>query len=160
MEELGVFNPKNSVTTIGIEGAAVVKYNVLEPYLVEESIAAGEAVLTADGAVRAVTGQHTGRSPKDKFVVRDEKTEDKIWWDNNKPMSPEHFAVLKKIHAPARAKMLPHFAHAFADCSHVTQVAVLSFFQPANEARSSRVVTHTVQPSGKLSSAFDDEHGI
>ena len=72
----------------------------------------------------------------------------------------EHFAVLKKIHAPARAKMLPHFAHAFADCSHVTQVAVLSFFQPANEARSSRVVTHTVQPSGKLSSAFDDEHGI
>ncbi|MCA0256294.1 MAG: phosphoenolpyruvate carboxykinase [Proteobacteria bacterium] len=101
MEELGVFNPKNSVTTIGIDGAAVVKYNVLEPYLVEESILAGEAVLTADGAVRAVTGQHTGRSPKDKFVVRDEKTEDKIWWDNNKPMSPEHFAVLK-------ADMLAH----------------------------------------------------
>ena len=101
MEELGVFNPANSVTAVGIEGAAVVKYNFLEPYLVEESIRAGEADLTADGAVRAITGQHTGRSPKDKFVVRDAVTEDKIWWDNNKPMSPEHFAVLK-------ADMLAH----------------------------------------------------
>ena len=101
MEEVGVFNPANSVTTIGIEGAAEVKYNILEPLLVEDSIRAGEAVLTADGALRALTGQHTGRSAKDKFIVCDDKTKDQIWWDNNKPMSPEHFATLK-------ADMLAH----------------------------------------------------
>ncbi|MGO8656294.1 phosphoenolpyruvate carboxykinase (ATP), partial [Rhizobium ruizarguesonis] len=55
----------------------------------------GEAELTAQGALRALTGQHTGRSPRDKFVVRDINTDGEIWWDNNKPISPEHFALLR-----------------------------------------------------------------
>ncbi|MGO8205241.1 phosphoenolpyruvate carboxykinase (ATP), partial [Rhizobium ruizarguesonis] len=37
---------------------------------------------------------HTGRSPRDKFVVRDINTYGEICWDNNKPISPEHFALL------------------------------------------------------------------
>jgi phosphoenolpyruvate carboxykinase (ATP) len=41
------------------------------------------------------TGRHTGRSAKDKFIVRDSETEDTIWWDNNKAMAPEHFQALK-----------------------------------------------------------------
>jgi phosphoenolpyruvate carboxykinase (ATP) len=40
---------------------------------------------------RLETGQHTGRSAKDKFVVRDANTDSQIWWDNNKPMTPEAF---------------------------------------------------------------------
>jgi phosphoenolpyruvate carboxykinase (ATP) len=39
----------------------------------------------------ALTGQHTGRSPKDKFIVRDANTDGRVWWDNNKPMTPQHF---------------------------------------------------------------------
>ncbi|MDR6103765.1 phosphoenolpyruvate carboxykinase (ATP) [Agrobacterium larrymoorei] len=96
MKELGVHNPENGVSALGLGDAAVVHYNLIESELYEESIRNGEADLTVDGALRAVTGQHTGRSPKDKFVVRDANTENTIWWDNNKPLSPEHFEILHK----------------------------------------------------------------
>ncbi len=94
MEQFGVRNPATELETIGLGSAASVHYNLLAARLYEEAIRRGEADLTAHGALRAITGQHTGRSPKDKFVVRDASTEDQIWWDNNKPMSPEHFALL------------------------------------------------------------------
>ena len=42
----------------------------------------------------AETGVHTGRSPKDKFVVRDEATETAVWWDNNGSMTPGQFDIL------------------------------------------------------------------
>ena len=51
-------------------------------------------VIAAHGALVADTGAHTGRSPKDKFVVRDANTEGLVWWDNNDAMSVEHFDVL------------------------------------------------------------------
>src|SRR6056297_401630 len=59
--------------------------------LVEMSIRAGEGQLTRYGALGVETGEHTGRSAQDKFTVRDATTEGSIWWDNNKPMAPEHF---------------------------------------------------------------------
>jgi phosphoenolpyruvate carboxykinase (ATP) len=96
MEEYGVHNPSNGLAAIGLSGAARINYNLNESELYEAALRNGEAELTVDGALRAVTGQHTGRSPKDKFVVRDASTEANIWWDNNKPMSPEHFALLKE----------------------------------------------------------------
>ena len=40
------------------------------------------------------TGAHTGRSAQDKFTVRDATTDKAVWWDNNKPMTPEHFELL------------------------------------------------------------------
>jgi phosphoenolpyruvate carboxykinase (ATP) len=105
MEALGVYNPSNGIAAIGLGGAARVNYNLNESELYEAALRSGEAELTVDGALRAVTGQHTGRSPKDKFVVRDENTDPKIWWDNNKPMSPEHFEILRQdmlAHATGR----------------------------------------------------------
>src|SRR5690606_13813312 len=60
----------------------------------EESMRRSEAHLTADGALVAYTGQHTGRSPKDKFIVRDDATEPHVWWDNNKAMTPAQFDAL------------------------------------------------------------------
>ncbi|KPF42920.1 phosphoenolpyruvate carboxykinase [Rhizobium sp. AAP43] len=96
MEEFGVRNPASGISDIGLRNASSVRYNFLESALYEESIRRGEAELTAHGALRALTGQHTGRSAKDKFVVRDAKTDGQIWWDNNKPLSPEHFDILHK----------------------------------------------------------------
>ncbi len=96
MEQYGVHNPSNDLAAIGLSGVARINYNLNESELYEAALRNGEAELTVDGALRAVTGQHTGRSPKDKFVVRDASTQDNIWWDNNKPMSPEHFAVLRE----------------------------------------------------------------
>ena len=62
--------------------------------LVEMAVRDGECRLTRYGAVAVETGEHTGRSAQDKFTVRDELTEDAIWWDNNKAMSPDHFDTL------------------------------------------------------------------
>lgn len=96
MEHIGLHNPANGVEVIGLSGASSVSYNLSESQLYEVALQNKEADLTIDGALRAVTGQHTGRSPKDKFVVRDAKTDGQIWWDNNKPLSPEHFELLRK----------------------------------------------------------------
>ena len=101
MDALGIRNPAIGLDAIGFKDLDVVRFNYGPAELYEEVLRRGEAQLTADGAIRALTGQHTGRSPKDKYVVRDENTKDVIWWDNNNQMSPEHFAVL-------RADMLEH----------------------------------------------------
>lgn len=96
MTELGIRNPACSLESIGFKGTGTVRYNFTEADLYEEALGRGEAVKTAHGALRALTGQHTGRSPKDKFVVRDDNTTDQIWWDNNKELSPAHFEALKQ----------------------------------------------------------------
>ncbi|MGB8621995.1 MAG: phosphoenolpyruvate carboxykinase [Paracoccaceae bacterium] len=75
----------------GITGLGEVHYNLMEPALVEAAIKRGEGTLGQGGALLVTTGEHTGRSPKDKFVVRTPAVEDTIWWDNNKPMEPEAF---------------------------------------------------------------------
>ncbi len=94
MKELGIRNPSLGLESIGFTNLDMVRYNLGTAELYEEILRRGEAQLTAHGAVRALTGQHTGRSPKDKFVVRDANTANEIWWDNNNAMSPEHFELL------------------------------------------------------------------
>jgi len=96
MEQLGTRNAANGLEKLGFTDLDVVRYNLEAADLYEEALRRGEAQLTAHGAIVARTGQHTGRSPKDKFVVRDASTDDQIWWDNNKPLSPEHFAILRQ----------------------------------------------------------------
>jgi len=91
MKEHGIFNPSLSITTMGLKNLGQVYYNLTPAELYEYAIRQGEARLTAHGALAAVTGQHTGRSPQDKFIVRDAQTENAIWWEGNKPMSPQHF---------------------------------------------------------------------
>ena len=93
-EDLGVRNPSAEIGLVGLDTTGQVRYNTGEAELVELAVARGEATLTAHGALRALTGLHTGRSAKDKYIVRDASTDSQIWWDNNKPMSPEAFDVL------------------------------------------------------------------
>jgi phosphoenolpyruvate carboxykinase (ATP) len=94
MNETGLRNPSNGIQQAGLSTAGTVYYNLPEAQLYEESLRRGEANLTAHGALVAYTGQHTGRSPKDKFIVRDGQNEDAIWWDNNKPMDKAAFDLL------------------------------------------------------------------
>jgi phosphoenolpyruvate carboxykinase (ATP) len=73
--------------------------------LLEIAITKGEGRFASTGAFVAETGAHTGRSAQDKFTVRDAETDGKIWWDNNKPMTPEAFDLLLadfKAHAKSR----------------------------------------------------------
>jgi phosphoenolpyruvate carboxykinase (ATP) len=94
MIESGKRNPDSGIAEIGLTTSGKVHYNFPPHLLYQESIARREASLTASGALLADTGQHTGRSPKDKFVVREAATEDKVWWDNNNGMSREAFDML------------------------------------------------------------------
>jgi phosphoenolpyruvate carboxykinase (ATP) len=68
--------------------------NLREAELIERAVQRGEGRLASTGALTMTTGVHTGRSPNDKFTVRDASTENEIWWDNNKAMTPAHFDVL------------------------------------------------------------------
>ena len=88
--------PRHGLETQGFETGAALHWNLGTAALVEAAVARGEGRLSRDGALVAETGPHTGRSPNDKFMVRDAETEDAIWWGkSNKPMSPAHFATLK-----------------------------------------------------------------
>jgi phosphoenolpyruvate carboxykinase (ATP) len=81
----------------GIETASRIHSNLGTPQLVEQALARGEGELSHHGALVVQTGPHTGRSAKDKFIVRDAETEDSVWWGKvNASMTPEHFAALKE----------------------------------------------------------------
>ncbi|MFT3733333.1 MAG: phosphoenolpyruvate carboxykinase [Hyphomicrobium sp.] len=68
-----------------------VRRNLREAELMEYIIRRGEGRLAISGAVAVETGQHTGRSAEDKYIVRDQATDGAIWWDNAKEMSEEQF---------------------------------------------------------------------
>ncbi len=69
--------------------------NLPAPRLVEQAVLRGEGQISATGALSVETGKYTGRSPKDKFIVKDELTVDTIHWGSvNVPISEEVFAKL------------------------------------------------------------------
>ena len=92
-------------------------FDLNEAELVQEALANHEGVLASNGALRAVTGKHTGRSPKDKFFVDDENTHDVLCWDNNQRCTPETFAKLykKMLDYAATHKMYVTDVYAGAD---------------------------------------------
>ena len=88
--------PQFGLDDQGIATSAELHWNLETAPLVEAAIQRGEGRLTKDGALLVDTGKFTGRSVKDKFVVRDATTEDTINWGLiNQPMTPEHWANLK-----------------------------------------------------------------
>ncbi|MDI6602028.1 MAG: phosphoenolpyruvate carboxykinase (ATP) [Thermoanaerobacteraceae bacterium] len=80
----------------GLTNPGTIYYNMSVPSLVEESIKRGEGILSDKGALNVFTGKYTGRSPNDKFIVDEPEVHNKIWWGNNKAMSPDIFDRLYK----------------------------------------------------------------
>jgi len=100
--------------------------NLDAPALMEAAITRGVGLLGQGGPLLVTTGRHTGRSPKDKFVVRTPSVEKKIWWENNAPMTPEHFALLAadmRAHA-ARREIFVQDLYAGSDPAHRLNVRV------------------------------------
>ena len=95
-------NPNCRLEDQGITGFGNAYYNLLEPALIEAAIQRGEGRLGLGGAFLVSTGAHTGRSPKDKHVVRTPSVENTIWWENNREMTPEAF---DRLHADMLAHM-------------------------------------------------------
>ncbi|RYG80364.1 MAG: phosphoenolpyruvate carboxykinase (ATP), partial [Alphaproteobacteria bacterium] len=88
--------PSHGLDAQGIGTGAELHWNLGTSQLVEQAVRRGEGRLSKHGALVVATGKHTGRSAKDKFIVRDATTEDTVWWGNtNIGMTPEHIAALK-----------------------------------------------------------------
>ena len=90
----GRVNPQHLLKDQGISGLENVYYNYLEPDLISEAIKRGEGYLGRGGTLLVTTGNFTGRSPKDKYVVDTADVRDHIWWDNNQKMSSVSFDKL------------------------------------------------------------------
>ncbi|MEP4197962.1 MAG: phosphoenolpyruvate carboxykinase [Aliishimia sp.] len=90
----GRVNPTFRLEDQGITGLGDVYYNMMEPAIVETAIKRGEGTLGKGGTFLVTTGKFTGRSPKDKHVVKTPSVSDNIWWDNNAEMSEAGFDQL------------------------------------------------------------------
>jgi phosphoenolpyruvate carboxykinase (ATP) len=91
---MGVRNGAFGAGKCGLKNVKAVYWNFGAPQLYEHALRNGEAMVNADGALCADTGVFTGRSPKDKFTVRDATTDKNIWWAGNQSITPEQFAAL------------------------------------------------------------------
>jgi phosphoenolpyruvate carboxykinase (ATP) len=81
----------------GIDADGRIYRNPTTALLYEHALARGDGRLAESGPLAVDTGKHTGRSPKDKFVVREPSSEDRIWWgDVNQELSEEHFDGLRE----------------------------------------------------------------
>jgi phosphoenolpyruvate carboxykinase (ATP) len=107
-----------------------VHVNFRTAVLFEAAIARDEARVATGGALAATTGVHTGRSPKDKYVVKDDTTRDRVWWQQNQPMERAAFDALTQDflkHAAAR-ELFAQDLFAGADPSHRLSVRVFTEF--------------------------------
>ena len=78
--------------------------NLSTAELYEHAIRNGEGTVSAHGSLVVRTGKHTGRSPKDKFLVREPSSEKKVWWGEiNQPLAEESYDQL-------RARLMKHVA--------------------------------------------------
>ncbi len=119
--------------TAAIGGTVLANLSTAELY--ERAVAAGEGTIAAEGPLVVRTGHHTGRSPKDKFVVREPWSEAKVWWgDVNHEISEEHYDRL-------RARLVEHVAD--------KQLYAQDMYIGAHQAhrRSLRVYTETAWAS-------------
>jgi phosphoenolpyruvate carboxykinase (ATP) len=89
--------PAFDATALGFTHTGRVWANLSPAVLTEHAVRRGEALLTDLGAVAAYTGKRTGRSPKDKFTVREPDVADLIDWTANQPMSVDTFARLRDL---------------------------------------------------------------
>ena len=95
----GVASSSEQLQLHGLENLGSIHWNLSAPALYQEAIRRNEGVVTAGGALTVATGIHTGRSPKDKFIVDTPSIHDHINWGNvNKPISEENFdSLFKKV---------------------------------------------------------------
>lgn len=95
MSENNTTTAPRGLESIGIKNAKTIWWNLNTPELYEQTIKRGEGLLTHLGPLVVRTGQHTGRAPNDKFIVREPSSEDKIWWGKvNRPFELERFERL------------------------------------------------------------------
>jgi phosphoenolpyruvate carboxykinase (ATP) len=93
---LAARTPRFGLAEQGMPHLAPVHWNLTAPHLYEHAVGRYEGQLGLGGSFVANTGRHTGRSPKDKYIVDDAGTHEAVWWgDVNQAIAPERFASLR-----------------------------------------------------------------
>lgn len=95
MNEYGRKAENASISTLGLDNVETAYWNLDPSQLVEENILRGEGVLSSTGALAIDTGEFTGRSPQDRFIVEDDVSRDAVWWGSvNKKFDADKFDLL------------------------------------------------------------------
>lgn len=152
-------NNANLSESIGLTNLGNQFWNLSPAELVEDTIINGQGVLTDTGAIAIETGEFTGRSPKDRFVVCDEKTENSVWWgDINIKFTPERFdALYNRMKAYLNGKdVYVRDAYAGADDAHRLNLRVVTEFPWSNMFASNMFL----RPSDDEIQNFDPEWHI
>ncbi|MFN0182910.1 MAG: phosphoenolpyruvate carboxykinase [Aquabacterium sp.] len=113
----------------GVVAGRDVHANQTAPALMAAAIRRDEGTMSADGALLVRTGQHTGRSAQDKFVVDEPSTTAEIWWGSvNKKLAPEKFAILRaRVQAYLQGQdLFVQDLYAGADPAHRIRVRVVT----------------------------------
>ena len=96
MTETGKRAQNATISDLGIKDATV-HWNLSPEELTEIAVEKGQATITSSGAININTGEFTGRSPMDRFIVKDSITENSVWWgDVNLSFDEDKFDDLHK----------------------------------------------------------------
>jgi len=125
---------KVDAVLIGLKGIGIknesVNYQLTPDELIEQTLLRGEGVLNNTGALCINTGTFTGRSPKDKYIVKDETTENTVDWGGfNNPISEEYFLKLKNklsTYLSYKETIWVRDAYACADKNHKLNIRVIN----------------------------------
>ena len=137
-------NQSFDLSAYGIAAATEIIYNPSYQTLFEEETRPGlkgyeVGTVTASGAVAVDTGVFTGRSPKDKYIVRDDSTRDKFWWsdqgkNDNKPLSEENWQKLKQCVVSQLSNNRLFVVDAFCGANPDTRLSVRFIMEVAWQA--------------------------
>src|SRR5262245_9958649 len=95
MNETGLKNPAHDLTQYGFRNLSIVNWNWSQDELIDRTVDQKLGVATDTGALAVDTGEFTGRAPKDKYIVKDSKTADTVYWgDVNQPFEEKNFQPL------------------------------------------------------------------
>lgn len=128
MTEKGLKAEDASLEKLGIKNATA-HWNLSPEKLADIAVSKGQAERVNSGAIAVDTGEFTGRSPKDRFIVKDEITEDPVWWGNiNIPFSADKFDQLqeKMVKYLSEKEIFVRDAYACADPNYRLDVRVIN----------------------------------
>ena len=148
----------------GIKGSTVIAHNPSYEFLFEEETKAGltgfdKGQNTELDAVNVMTGIYTGRSPKDKYIVKDAQSEDKVWWtseeykNDNHPMSEEVWKTVKDIAIKELCNKDLYVVDAFCGANEATRLRVRFIVEVAWQAHF--VKNMFIQPTAEELESFE-----
>ena len=154
------------LTKYGITGTVEIVHNPSYDVLFAEETKAGlegfeKGQVTELGAVNVMTGIYTGRSPKDKFLVKDATSENTVWWtseeykNDNKPVTTETWNVLKNLAAKELSNKKLYVVDGFCGANEATCLKVRFIMEVAWQAHF--VTNMFIRPSKEELESFEPD---